>query len=197
MDKSKEIPMQIRFQTTVETSSDADSVNMTVEEGRFYTRSKLRFKEVFEERKTNLQWRKSLEENVLYNEIRETPDNREEVQKAKEKELENLKFFKVYDEVKEEGQHILGSRYVITQKPDGNFKARFVVKGFQEVEDKQTDSPTAGRESVKLVCSIIANEKWPIEASDVRSAFLQSENLNRDVFILPPPEMKKKTSFGN
>ena len=98
----------------------------------------------------------------------------------------------MFEEVEEEDQHILGSRYVITQKPDGSYKACFVVKGFQETEVRQTDSPTAGRESLKIVCSILANEKWPVEASDVRSAFLQAEELTMDVFINPPPELRKE-----
>ena len=93
--------------------------------------------------------------------------------------------------LRDDGHQVLDTRYVITEKPDGSIKARFVVKGFQETSPKQSDSPTAGRETLKLFLSIVANEGWRVEGSDVRSAFLQAEELDRNVYIQPPPELKK------
>ena len=55
----------------------------------------------------------------------------------------------------------------------------------------QADSPTFSRETLKLFCSICANEKWELTMSDVQSAFLQSQNIDRDVFIEPPEQRKK------
>ena len=98
----------------------------------------------------------------------------------------------MYEEVDLDNQHVLGTRYVLTEKPDGTIKARFVVKGFQETDLKPSDSPTAGRETLKSFLSLASNEKWKLEGSDVRSAFLQSEKLERDVYVEPPEEMKKK-----
>ena len=66
------------------------------------------------------------------------------------------------------------------------------MKGFQEKNPEQSDSPTAGREIFKLFCSIAANEAWRIEASDVRSAFLQSEFLDRNIFVKPPKERTRE-----
>ena len=40
--------------------------------------------------------------------------------------------------------------------------------------------------------AIVANEKWNLKAYDVRSAFLLSENLQRDIDVKPPPERKQK-----
>ena len=62
---------------------------------------------------------------------------RPEVKEAKETEVENLLNYDVFEEVKDEGQDILGSRWVVTakEKHDGqkkNTKARLVVCGFQE-----------------------------------------------------------------
>ena len=85
---------------------------------------------------------------------------------------------------------MLGTRFVLTEKDDGNIKARFVIKGFQEDVD-QSDSPTASRDTLKVFFTITANERWIIEGSDVRAAFLQSDIIDRNVFIEPPPQKKK------
>ena len=65
------------------------------------------------------------------------------------------------------------------------------MKGFQERMQFQSDSPTASREIFKLFCSISTNEGWMVEGSDVRSAFLQSEDLDQTIFVKPPTEVAK------
>ena len=74
---------------------------------------------------------------------------------AKERELENLVKYDIFEEVDDKGQETVGSRWVITrkEKADGQkteFKGRLVAKGFQEKESPQSDSPTMLRESLKL-----------------------------------------------
>ena len=96
----------------------------------------------------------------------------------------------MYEEVHYEDQQVLGTRYVLTQKPDATIKARFVVKGFQEEFEDSSDSPTSSRETVKAFLAVAANEKFLIKCSDVRSAFLQSDVLEREIFVEPPPERK-------
>ena len=66
---------------------------------------------------------------------------------AKMIELENLKEHKVYEEVKDEGQPVVGVRWIVTNKiKEGvsKTKARLVAKGFQEKFDTdiRKDSPT-------------------------------------------------------
>ena len=78
-----------------------------------------------------------------------------EVIEAKQKEIENLEKYGVFEEVEDEGQDKLGSRWVITrkEKADGqkkNVKGRLVAKGFQEKEAPQSDSLTMLRESIKM-----------------------------------------------
>ena len=77
------------------------------------------------------------------------------------------------------------------KKDDGSIKARFVIKGFQE-DLKFSDSPTESRDTLKVFFSITANQKWMLEGSDVRAAFLQSDIIDRNVFIEPPPQRKKE-----
>ena len=66
-----------------------------------------------------------------------------------------------------------------------------MTKGFQEQFIHPSDSPTSSRETIKIFLAITANEKWKVESSDVRSAFLQSDKIDRDVFIEPPACRRK------
>ena len=88
--------------------------------------------------------------------------------------LTNFDDYEAFEEVTDEGQEILGTRFVLTEKPDHTIKARFVTKGFQEKFSDQSDSPTASRESVKIFLAIAANEKWVVESSDVRSSSVRN-----------------------
>ena len=63
--------------------------------------------------------------------------------------------YDVFEEVEDNGQERIGSRWFIMkkEKADGqktDFKARLVARGFQEKESSQSDSPTILRESMKL-----------------------------------------------
>ena len=156
---------------------------------------KVRFQEVMDERKKNEEWiemkSKDQTEEVHYAEIKETAENASKVREAKDKELNNFDEYNAFEEVEYNGQDVLGTRFVLTEKQDGSIKARFVTKGFQEEYLHPSDSPTSSRETVKIFLAIAANEGWPVESSDVRSAFLQSDTLDRDVFVEPPPERRK------
>ena len=46
----------------------------------------------------------------------------------------------------------------MTRKSDGSVKARLVVRGFEELEYLQSDSPTASNNSLKLFFALAANE---------------------------------------
>ena len=67
-----------------------------------------------------------------------------------------------------------------------------MTKGFQEPFPFPSDSPTTSRETIKLFLAIAANEGWPVESSDVSSEFLQSDAIDRDIFIQPPPERETR-----
>ena len=53
------------------------------------------------------------------------------------------KNYKVYREVHDIGQQPVSTRWVVSQKSQGNFKVRLVVRGFQEDGATSADSPTA------------------------------------------------------
>ena len=104
--------------------------------------------------------------------------------------------YDVFEEVEDKGQETIGSRWVVTEKEkhDGQklkTKARIVARGFQETMKPQSDSPTVSKESFKILMAISANENFKLASVDIRAAFLQSRTLDRDVFMLPPADIKK------
>ena len=136
------------------------------------------------------EWEPVCEEVLLTNNL-----EKDSVQVAKQKELESWKANNVYEEVGDEGQHSISCRWVITSKVvkgTAVTKARLVARGFEDAEigDRQTDSPTCSRESIRLVLSMIASKKWKCNMMDVKTAFLQGKPLERDIYIKPPKEAK-------
>ena len=186
-----EVTYSENFKVPLKTAVENDNPSDDTSEEDFHRR-KIRFQELCDEIDKNKEWRESLrkEDTILYQEVRENQENMKICEAAKEKELENFDRYDVYQEVKDEGQRVIGTRFVLSEKSDGSIKARFVIKGFQE-ESIQSDSPTASRETLKVFCTVSANEKWEVVASDVRAAFLQSDDIDREIFVEPPPQRKK------
>ena len=118
-----------------------------------------------------------------------------EVIKAKEQELQNWSNFDVYKEIQDNGQKALSTRWVVTEKPlpEGKMsvKARLVVRGFEEEEKVQSDSPTASKSTLRIVMAVAASEGWKCEIIDIKAAFLQGQQLERDIFLIPPEEVKE------
>merc|ERR1712030_150068 len=54
------------------------------------------------------------------------------------------------------------------------------------------DSPTMRRESLKLFFALAANEDFNLRSIDIRTAFLQAKDLERDIFLLPPTDVRKE-----
>ena len=122
---------------------------------------------------------------------------RPEVVLAKKAELKNLEDYATFQEVEDVGQDRISSRWVVTMKEDHDgqktkFKARLVARGFQEQEQTLCDSPTVLRESNKLFTAVAANEGFNILSIDIRAAFLQSKELKRDVYVIPPKDVARQ-----
>ena len=110
---------------------------------------------------------------------------------AKLLELENWKIQEVYIEEENIGQHCLSVRWVLSRKfVDGKTitKARLCARGFEEVQDFPTVSPCCSRIGLKSVITLIATEKWEIKSIDVKTAFLQGKEIQRNVYLRPPVE---------
>ena len=108
---------------------------------------------------------------------------------AKDKELQKLKEFNVYDyeEVPDVGQKTISTRFVMTIR-NSEYRARLVARGFEESQYVHSDSPTIGKCAIRLFLCIAVALCWPVKTIDIKSAFLQGRELDRDVFIKPPPE---------
>ena len=68
---------------------------------------------------------------------------------AKLAELQKLRNFDTYQEVKDCGQQTLSTRWVITNK-EGQTKARLVVRGFEEEFKMPRDSRTVGKGTMRI-----------------------------------------------
>ena len=115
------------------------------------------------------------------------------VVEAKNKEIQNFDRYGAYKTVTDEGQPRLTSGWIITEKLYGDVvgcKARLVVHGNQEMYEVRSDSPTVTKQSLRLVFTIAAQFGWEVITSDVTSAFLQSDKLDREVFVQPPSDIR-------
>ena len=119
----------------------------------------------------------------------------EETTKAKERELGSWVDKGVFEEVADNGQHCMTTRWVIKPKViDGkqSVKAHLCARGFEETQDFRTDSPTCTRESIRIALALIAPNSWTLNSIDIKTAFLQGKQINRTVYIRPPKEAQTK-----
>ena len=133
-------------------------------------------------------------EEVNVTSIPYSEHNSPKVRQAKEKELENWKSFDVYTEVPDIGQKTISTRWVVTKKDicdQESIKARLVVRGFEEESQIQSDSPTASKSTLRMVMAIASSNNWKIETIDIKAAFLQGKELEREVFVLPPKDVRE------
>ena len=109
-------------------------------------------------------------------------------------EIEKYKTFEAFEQIDDEGQDSVPIRWVVTkQGQDGKnqpIKARLCIRGdFEDGTDLvRADSPTAGKETLKLALIIAANEGFEVKSGDIKSAYLQGEDLKRKISVRPPPE---------
>ena len=133
--------------------------------------------------------------------------NSNAVSVAKEKEIQNWKENDVFEEVEDRRQKAITVRWVITEKVKyGQIitKARLVARGFEEnTENLRKDSPTCSREAIMILIAIASSKRWNCHTVDVKSAYLQGNDIQRNIFLKPPPEFNngslwklKKTVYG-
>ena len=123
------------------------------------------------------------------------------------KEIENWVKNEVFEEVEDTGQNVITVRWVVTEKENEGktiTKARLVARGFEEnTESLRKDSPTCSKETVRILLSLASLKSWDCHTLDVKSAYLQGNKIERDVYLKPPPEFfngklwkLKKTVYG-
>ena len=131
-------------------------------------------------------------DEVVFNEEMTENKKQQEI-KAKERELKAWQERGVYKEVDNIGQNFMSLRWVLTQKLIDNkptIKVRLCARGFDETQDFRTDSPTCSREGLRIVFCVITSKKWQCNSLDVKTAFLQGKELEREVLVKPTREAK-------
>ena len=126
---------------------------------------------------------------------------------AKEEELKSWIKNNVFEEVEDNGQKAISTRWIVTEKiKQGKriCKARLVARGFEEdMPEWEKDAPTCNAETLKLCVSLINMKKWTCKTLDVKTAYLQGEKIKREVYLKPPKEVSydglwklNKTVYG-
>ena len=110
-----------------------------------------------------------------------------ESKNAMSEELKKLQEYEVCEEVDYEGQDCISTKWVITVK-NGKRKARLVCRGYEEQALVRRDSPTVAKAGIRVLLMTSATKRWRVRSTDIKSAFLQGNELERDVFIKPPKE---------
>ena len=101
----------------------------------------------------------------------------------------------MYEEVADVGQETLGTNWTLIEKvidEELAVKARLCVREDQEKSKFRTDSPTVHKNSINIFFMLAATNGWRIQTSDIKCAFLQGEDVDREVFVKPPKERRIK-----
>ena len=119
----------------------------------------------------------------------------QDVVDAKERERQNLLENDVFETVEDIGQVRVSCKWVFTKKKkDGKemVKARLVARGFEEdILNVRTDSPTCSRQSLRFSFVTAATMNWDLHSLDITSAFLQGNEIEREVYLQPPVELQE------
>nr|XP_039264060.1 uncharacterized protein LOC120339893 [Styela clava] len=114
---------------------------------------------------------------------------------AKAKELQSWQENDVFDECANEGQKCISVKWVCSLKNTDKGilpKARLVARGFEDpdIDNVEKDSPTCSKDALRTVIAITAQKGWRLQSIDIKTAFLQGEKLQRNVYLIPPREAK-------
>ena len=118
----------------------------------------------------------------------------DEFDTAKQQELQSWKDHYVYESVPFEKQRCISVRWVCSLKTTESGikpKARLVARGFEEQSDSiEKESPTCSKDAMRTMLSLINKNGWKLSSLDIKTAFLQGEKIDRDVYLRPPKEAK-------
>ena len=140
--------------------------------------------------------------NIYHTVIPHQHHNRPGIDKAKQAEIEALNKFNTFEAKRlseltsEQKTKIIPSTWVIVWKgsvQEGRYKARLCARGDKEPnpETIRTDSPTVNKNSLRLLLTLATTHKTKIQSIDFSSAFVQGVQIDREVYLQPPPDIRK------
>ena len=127
--------------------------------------------------------------------------NTEEAKVAKNKQMEKINQFGAFKDVSIDDlddvqkRKIIPSTWALVYKNiDGKqqMKARLCARGDREIQPNRTDCPTASKPSIRVILSLAATNCWKINSLDFTAAFLQSEEIERELYLSPPKDIRDK-----
>ena len=129
--------------------------------------------------------------NLLLKRFFETKDV--DFPETKMVELQSWKTNEFYEEVLYENQKRISVRWVCGMKSCENdyiyARARLVARGFEEDnQNVNKESPARSKDSFRVINAIVAQKQWKLNTIDIKTAFLQGEELDRNVYLYPPKE---------
>jgi hypothetical protein len=134
-----------------------------------------------------------------YRQAMESPDS-EQWQKAMDEEMASLEENETFDVVDlPPNTEAVGGRWVYTIKDGGSvplFKARYVAKGFSQVEGRDyfdTFAPTPKMTSVRSVMQIAAQEDLLVHQMDVKTAYLNAP-IDCTIFVAQPEGYRNEST---
>jgi len=126
------------------------------------------------------------------------PDSAE-WQAAMDREVASCLLFGVWDECElPSGKQALPSRFVLTRKRDGTYKARLVAGGHRQqygLDYEETYAPVCSYRTLRSILAIAAREGLELRQFDVSTAFLNGE-LDEEVYIRAPKGAEGLTQPG-
>ena len=83
------------------------------------------------------------------------------------------------------------------QKAEGRkANARVILQGFKHIDvltqKLDTESPTLSRLGRNMIFQFCVTRKWKVFSADVKSAFLQSEDIENRVYGIPSADMRRR-----
>lgn len=117
---------------------------------------------------------------------------------ARRKEIQGLTERRTFVPLeRKEGMDVLPLSWVLTVIANGAPKGRLVVKGFLDSHGflVETYAPTASRHDFKQFLSLCVCFQWAPICVDLKRTFLQSDDLEKEVFVQPPPGWKGKKNM--
>jgi hypothetical protein len=128
-----------------------------------------------------------------YYQARNSP-NFAEWQAAMDEEMAKMDKYAVWEAVPREGRRTLSGKWVYTRKINGDtglpekFKARFVVRGFQQREGRdfgELFASVAHKDSIRVFLSIVNHLDLECDQVDIIGAFLNGD-IDRELYVEPP-----------